>query len=387
MSSFRGRFGARPTVRCKNRCAGSDSPRLLASGYAPKAYRAARFANAKPRSARHLGLFRSSFGLLGMGTMSAKPKSPRSARLSKQQSVTSTMHRPRRRTPYAPPPSASATAVSQTSAAAAETSAQTASAVTPSVSALAVAVPAVLAAIPASASASSSSRGWSASTTSGRFNTTQLMTRMHAMGIMARMRSGCHKPNSRSAGFHSGRLIPVRSGMESSDHRYMSANPPAMTLPVLANTERSPGHTSVSRNARSSAACSRSSLDSATIHSARGTSRFESTASAGRSQPGTAGSTTFARRPRRAAAAFADAYAAAATSSAVPPFADADAYAAASSAAPPRASASSPRSNVAGGGGSSSSAASSLTNPGGSPPPPTARSASSSSSSVGVIRA
>ena len=62
MSSFRGRFGARPTVRCKNRCAGSDSPRLLASGYAPKAYRAARFANAKPRSARHLGLFRSSFG-------------------------------------------------------------------------------------------------------------------------------------------------------------------------------------------------------------------------------------------------------------------------------------------------------------------------------------
>ena len=55
------------------------------------------------------------------------------------------------------------------------------------------------------------------------------------------MRSGCHKPNSRSAGFHSGRLIPVRSGMESSDHRYMSANPHAMTLPVLANTERSPG--------------------------------------------------------------------------------------------------------------------------------------------------
>ena len=61
MSSFGG-GPARGHGAVQKSLRGLGQPEALASGYAPKAYRAARFANAKPRSARHLGLFRSSLG-------------------------------------------------------------------------------------------------------------------------------------------------------------------------------------------------------------------------------------------------------------------------------------------------------------------------------------
>mmetsp|Transcript_13413 Transcript_13413/g.58595 ORF Transcript_13413/g.58595 Transcript_13413/m.58595 type:complete len:386 (-) Transcript_13413:176-1333(-) len=89
-----------------------------------------------------------------------------------------------------------------------------------------------------------------------------------------------------------------------------------MTRPVFRRTPASPGHTSVIRNANSSAAWSRSSLDSATSHSERGTRRLLSSVTAGRSHPGRrSASSNLPPPPRRrsSAAAFrADAYAAAA---------------------------------------------------------------------------
>ena len=66
----------------------------------------------------------------------------------------------------------------------------------------------------------------------------------------------------------------------------MSERATAMTRPVFRRTPVSPGHTSVMRNANSSAAWSKSSLDNATSHSERGTRRLLSSATAGRSQPG-----------------------------------------------------------------------------------------------------
>mmetsp|Transcript_13413 Transcript_13413/g.58597 ORF Transcript_13413/g.58597 Transcript_13413/m.58597 type:complete len:224 (-) Transcript_13413:1373-2044(-) len=212
MSSFAGRSGASPTVRCKNACVPAGNRSHLASGNAPNAYRAPKFTSATPSNARHRGEFLSCLGLCGRGTISAAPTSFSNARLSSEHSPVHTMKAPVSTTAYAPQPSTRRTVVSQTSAAADVASAQNASHVTapPSPGGL---VPDRSLGISSLSSSSARSRGDKISTTPGRLRTRQFMTRMHAMGTIALAMSGCHKPTSFSAGTQPSLFNPVSSGM------------------------------------------------------------------------------------------------------------------------------------------------------------------------------
>mmetsp|Transcript_10509 Transcript_10509/g.42419 ORF Transcript_10509/g.42419 Transcript_10509/m.42419 type:complete len:214 (-) Transcript_10509:209-850(-) len=213
MSSFAGRSGASPTVRCKNTRVPAGSPSHLASGNAPNAYRAPKFTSANPNNARHRGEFLSCFGLCGRGTMSAAPTSFSNARLSSEHSPVPTMKAPVSTTAYAPQPSTRRTVASQTSAAADVASAQNASHVTAPPSPGGLALDRSLSGISSPSSSSARSRGDKISTTPGRLRTRQFMTRMHAMGTIALATSGCHKPTSFSAGTQPSLFNPVNSGM------------------------------------------------------------------------------------------------------------------------------------------------------------------------------